>query len=172
MGQHSELVAWQQANPAFQAPKTILSKTQFLLPGFIDCHIHAAQMPNIGLGLDMELLDWLNAYTFPLESQLADTTIAQHVYEQVVVSLDICKDIALFLEQFVINFLVDNLETNFEQRHYACYLLCDKLQRQFRRSGQGGNTSRTTCFYRQSIVQLLLSIFLCVRVYLSFVLLV
>lgn len=48
-------------------------------------------MPNIGLGLDMELLDWLNAYTFPLEAQLADTKLAKHVYEKVVVSKHIFK---------------------------------------------------------------------------------
>lgn len=54
------------------------------MPGLIDCHIHAPQMPNIGLGLDMELLDWLNAYTFPMEAQFADATFAAHVYERVV----------------------------------------------------------------------------------------
>lgn len=86
MGQHSELAAWQEANPAFQTPVTTLSSTQFLLPGFIDCHIHAPQMPNIGVGLDMELLDWLVQYSFPLEAKFADKTLAQHVYEKVVVS--------------------------------------------------------------------------------------
>lgn len=65
---------------------TQLSATQFLIPGFIDCHIHAPQMPNIGVGLDMELLDWLKEYTFPMESQYKDTKYAKHVYEKVVVS--------------------------------------------------------------------------------------
>lgn len=85
MGQRIDLAAWQEEN-TFEAPATTLSSTQFLMPGFIDCHIHAPQMPNIGLGLDMELLDWLNTYTFPLEAELADTALAQRVYEKVVVS--------------------------------------------------------------------------------------
>lgn len=65
-------------------PVTQLSATQFLLPGLIDCHIHAPQYPNIGLGLDMPLLDWLNKYTFPLETKFADTEFAQKVYRTVV----------------------------------------------------------------------------------------
>ncbi|XP_053698074.1 guanine deaminase [Sabethes cyaneus] len=61
-----------------------LTETQFLLPGFIDCHIHAPQIPNIGLGLDKDLLGWLNAYTFPLESQYKDAGFAEQVYRTVV----------------------------------------------------------------------------------------
>lgn len=64
--------------------KVELSDAQFLLPGFIDCHIHAPQAPNIGLGLDKDLLGWLNAYTFPLESQYKDVDFARHVYSLVV----------------------------------------------------------------------------------------
>lgn len=60
---------------------------EFLLPGFIDCHIHAPQYPNIGLGLDRDLLSWLNTYTFPLESQYADLEFASEVYSKVVVSV-------------------------------------------------------------------------------------
>lgn len=54
------------------------------MPGLIDCHIHAPQMPNIGVGLDRELLDWLDTYTFPMEAQYVDTAFAAHVYEKVV----------------------------------------------------------------------------------------
>ena len=42
-------------------------KNEFLLPGFIDSHVHASQYPNNGLGLDLPLLEWLQKYTFPLE---------------------------------------------------------------------------------------------------------
>lgn len=65
-------------------PVTKLSATQFLLPGFIDCHIHAPQYPNLGLGLDLPLLDWLNKYTFPLESKFIDGNFARQVYHTVV----------------------------------------------------------------------------------------
>lgn len=43
-------------------------------------------MPNIGLGLDKPLIDWLNTYTFPLETEYKDVTFAKQVYEKVVVS--------------------------------------------------------------------------------------
>lgn len=64
-----------------------LPSTAFLMPGFIDTHIHAPQVPNIGLGLDKPLLDWLNTYTFPMETQYQDKDFAEHVYQKVVVGL-------------------------------------------------------------------------------------
>lgn len=63
---------------------TELSKTQFLLPGFVDCHIHAPQYPNLGLGLDLPLLQWLETYTFPVESTYNIDSFARHVYNRVV----------------------------------------------------------------------------------------
>ncbi|XP_028038917.1 guanine deaminase isoform X2 [Bombyx mandarina] len=61
-----------------------LSDSQLIIPGFIDCHIHAPQFPNIGLGLDRPLLEWLDKYTFPLEKKYSDTVFASKVYDQVV----------------------------------------------------------------------------------------
>lgn len=67
--------------------------TKFFFPGFIDTHIHASQFPNIGIGLDTPLLDWLNKYTFPLESQFCGDDdhsqekkleIAKQVYTRVI----------------------------------------------------------------------------------------
>lgn len=37
-----------------------LKRSQFLIPGFVDTHTHAPQHINSGLGLDEELLKWLN----------------------------------------------------------------------------------------------------------------
>lgn len=65
-------------------PVTTLKSSQFLLPGFVDCHIHAPQYPNIGLGLDLPLLPWLETYTFPLEAAYKDTDFARKVYATVV----------------------------------------------------------------------------------------
>nr|XP_012135079.1 PREDICTED: guanine deaminase isoform X2 [Megachile rotundata] len=62
----------------------VLSSNQFLIPGFIDCHIHAAQLPNIGIGYDKELLEWLETYTFPLERKYTDEDFAQRVFHKVV----------------------------------------------------------------------------------------
>uniref|UniRef100_A0A182QLR4 Guanine deaminase n=1 Tax=Anopheles farauti TaxID=69004 RepID=A0A182QLR4_9DIPT len=64
--------------------KINLLPSQFILPGLIDCHIHAPQVPNIGLGLDKPLLEWLDSYTFPLESNYRDAEFAARVYKYVV----------------------------------------------------------------------------------------
>ncbi|KAJ0172179.1 hypothetical protein K1T71_012152 [Dendrolimus kikuchii] len=61
-----------------------LNEHQFLIPGFVDCHTHAPQFPNIGLGLDRPLLEWLKKYTFPLEKQYSDPKFASKVYDKVV----------------------------------------------------------------------------------------
>lgn len=63
-----------------------LGEGEFVMPGFIDTHIHAPQYPNCGLGYDKQLLDWLTTYTFPLEKKYTDLDFAIRVYESVVVS--------------------------------------------------------------------------------------
>lgn len=63
-----------------------LQRDQFLMPGLVDCHTHGPQFPNLGLGLDRPLLEWLEKYTFPLETQFAVTEYASRVYSEVVVS--------------------------------------------------------------------------------------
>lgn len=63
---------------------TRLEEGQFLIPGFIDAHIHAPQFPNAGIGYDSPLLDWLKKYTFPLEMKYKDTDFARKVYTAVV----------------------------------------------------------------------------------------
>ncbi|CAD1472802.1 unnamed protein product, partial [Heterotrigona itama] len=62
----------------------VLSNTQFLIPGFVDCHIHAVQLPNLGVGYDKELLEWLEHYTFPLEKKYLDEKFAEQVFNTVV----------------------------------------------------------------------------------------
>ncbi|XP_017879337.1 guanine deaminase-like isoform X2 [Ceratina calcarata] len=63
---------------------TVLSGSQFLIPGFIDCHIHAVQLPNLGIGYDKKLLEWLETYTFPLERKYVDESFAKRVFNTVV----------------------------------------------------------------------------------------
>ena len=62
-----------------------LKNGEFLIPGFIDGHIHAVQFPNLGIGYDKCLLDWLEAYTFPLEKKYEDAKFADKVFDAVVV---------------------------------------------------------------------------------------
>jgi guanine deaminase len=64
-----------------------LSPGQYLLPGFVDLHIHAPQWPQIGKALDLPLSDWLLHNTFPLEARYADPRFALSVYDSLVESL-------------------------------------------------------------------------------------
>eukprot|EP01091_Cochliopodium_minus_P018841 TRINITY_DN7738_c0_g1_i1.p1 TRINITY_DN7738_c0_g1~~TRINITY_DN7738_c0_g1_i1.p1 ORF type:complete len:437 (-),score=127.50 TRINITY_DN7738_c0_g1_i1:54-1364(-) len=57
---------------------------KFLIPGFIDTHAHSVQYPNIGTGTDLELLDWLNRYTFPTEKNYENKEFAKNASELVV----------------------------------------------------------------------------------------
>lgn len=65
---------------------SVLSDSQFLVPGFIDCHVHAVQFPNLGIGYDKQLLEWLETYTFPLEKRYTDEKFAEQVFNTVLVS--------------------------------------------------------------------------------------
>ncbi|WPP01397.1 guanine deaminase [Pseudomonas sp. HR96] len=51
-----------------------------ITPGFIDTHIHFPQTGMVG-AYGEQLLDWLNNYTFPCESQFADKAHADQVAE-------------------------------------------------------------------------------------------
>ncbi|XP_076292507.1 guanine deaminase isoform X2 [Lasioglossum baleicum] len=62
----------------------VLSGTQFLVPGFVDCHTHAVQIPNLGIGYDKQLLEWLDTYTFPLEKKYENEEFADCVLDAVV----------------------------------------------------------------------------------------
>ncbi|CAI6087089.1 guanine deaminase [Cohnella sp. JJ-181] len=64
-----------------------LAPGQYLLPGFVDLHVHAPQWAQSGTALDIPLYDWLHTYTFPLESKFADPDFAAEVYEDLVSAL-------------------------------------------------------------------------------------
>ena len=53
-----------------------------ILPSFADMHLHAPQYPMLGMGMDLPLLDWLNAYTFRTEARFTDAAYARRVYRQ------------------------------------------------------------------------------------------
>lgn len=55
-----------------------------IVPGMTDLHVHAPQYAFRGLGMDMELLDWLRAYTFPEEARYGDVVYAEKAYRRFV----------------------------------------------------------------------------------------
>lgn len=48
-----------------------LAENEFMMPGFVDTHTHAAQYGNMGVGLQYQLLEWLDRVTFPTEASFA-----------------------------------------------------------------------------------------------------
>ncbi len=75
--------------PAEDAPPADieLPPHQLLLPGLIDTHIHAPQWPQLGVGLDLPLEQWLFEYTFPLEARYVDEEFAARVWDTMVPAL-------------------------------------------------------------------------------------
>lgn len=55
-----------------------------VVPGLTDLHVHAPQYAFRGQGMDLELLDWLERYTFPEESKYASLDYADQAYRRFV----------------------------------------------------------------------------------------
>ncbi|XP_038058166.1 guanine deaminase-like isoform X2 [Patiria miniata] len=56
----------------------------FLMPGFVDTHIHAPQYVYTGTAMGLPLLEWLDKYTFPVEAKFDDLKFATDAYHKVV----------------------------------------------------------------------------------------
>ena len=57
---------------------------RLLIPAMNDLHVHAPQYRNQGIAMDLELLPWLQNYTFPEEMKYADTEYAERMYRRFV----------------------------------------------------------------------------------------
>ena len=66
---------------------TSLREGQYLLPGFIDLHVHSPQWAQDGAALDEPLERWLGKYTFPTESRFEDGQYSTKVHSHLVDSL-------------------------------------------------------------------------------------
>lgn len=64
-----------------------LKPGQYLLPGMVDLHVHAPQWPQAGNVYHLPLAEWLQEYTFPLETRYADLEFAERVYTSLVDTL-------------------------------------------------------------------------------------
>ena len=51
-----------------------------IFPGMVDLHVHAPQYAFRGMCMDLELMDWLNRYTFPEEEKYEDLDYAKKAY--------------------------------------------------------------------------------------------
>ena len=52
-----------------------------IFPGMIDLHLHAPQYAFRGMCMDLELMDWLNRYTFPEEEKYENLEYADKAYD-------------------------------------------------------------------------------------------
>ena len=52
-----------------------------IVPACVDLHVHAPQYAFRGMGMELELIDWLNTYTFPEEAKYADADYALRSYQ-------------------------------------------------------------------------------------------
>jgi len=60
----------------YLARKTINAKDSLIMPGFVNCHTHAAMTCFRGMADDLELMDWLNNYIFPAEAKNVNKDLA------------------------------------------------------------------------------------------------
>ena len=51
-----------------------------IFPGMVDLHVHAPQYAFRGMCMDLELMDWLNSYTFPEEEKYENIEYAKKAY--------------------------------------------------------------------------------------------
>ena len=60
-----------------------------IFPGMVDLHVHAPQYAFRGMCMDLELMDWLNRYTFPEEEKYENLEYAEKAYGMFVNALKI-----------------------------------------------------------------------------------
>ena len=65
---------------------TEIGENSWMMPSFVDTHIHAPQYLNAGTALDKPLMEWLEHYTFSSEARIdADPEgLGRRVYEKLV----------------------------------------------------------------------------------------
>ncbi len=56
-------------------------RDKIIIPGLCDLHVHAPQYPFRGLGMNLELIGWLNTYTFVEEAKYSDLKYAEEAYD-------------------------------------------------------------------------------------------
>ena len=72
---------------AYEQAKMIDYSGKLIIPGMNDMHVHAPQFRNLGIAMDMELLPWLQNYTFPEEMKYADVDYADKMYRRFIKNL-------------------------------------------------------------------------------------
>lgn len=77
-GKVKELGAYDVLQPKYADASVISYPGKLVMPGFIDTHIHYAQM-EMTAAYGEQLLEWLNKYTFPTEAKFDNRDYAQKI---------------------------------------------------------------------------------------------
>jgi guanine deaminase len=75
-GRIVEVGAWSEVRGRHPAAAVDDRRGAWLLPGFVDAHVHYPQVGVLG-GLGLRLLEWLEERTWPHEARFADATFAR-----------------------------------------------------------------------------------------------
>ena len=73
-----------------------------IFPGMVDLHVHAPQYAFRGMCMDLELMDWLNRYTFPEEEKYENLEYAEKAYGMFVNALKTAQPPELVFLQLAI----------------------------------------------------------------------
>lgn len=111
---------------------------KYLLPGFVDLHIHAPQWPQAGVALDDPLNVWLDECTFPLESKYQDVAFAREVYS------DLVEQLLARGTTTAVYFATQHLQSSYE----LAKISATKGQRAFVGKVVMDNPEQTPAFYR------------------------
>ncbi|AMP20086.1 guanine deaminase [endosymbiont 'TC1' of Trimyema compressum] len=73
--------------PKHEGGKIVDYEGKLIIPSFVDLHLHAPQYANCGLGTDVELLVWLEKYTYPEEEKFKDEVYRKAIYKELIRNL-------------------------------------------------------------------------------------
>ena len=75
--------SWPEVRIGHPEAEVLDARDAFLLPGFVDCHVHFPQIRVIG-AMGLELMDWLRERCLPEEARLVDSSYAGVVADEFV----------------------------------------------------------------------------------------
>ena len=75
--------SWSDVRSGHPEAEVLDARDAFLLPGFVDCHVHFPQIRVIG-AMGLELMDWLRERCLPEEARLVDSSYADVVADEFV----------------------------------------------------------------------------------------
>ena len=81
---------YRSTSPIHELMREEFSCSEFLMPGFVDAHVHPFQYACVGMSLERTLMDWLSTDIRPLINHfLTDEHFAHEVHTKAVVGAEV-----------------------------------------------------------------------------------